>query len=150
MAYPASTQALAQAVADADRLALQVKYNLQNLVTASAAGATSRTLYVDLLRILTNAITGWTRIAAMPGIAAYVQDQKSDGNLDVVAEFGAMVAAVTDLRSWIFSAFPVDSGSGAALSETITIEGVRTSLTFSSGALATFRTKSNTVIALIG
>ena len=150
MAYPASTQALAQAVADADRLALQVKYNLQTLVSASAAGATSRTLYVDLLRILTNAITGWTRIASMPGIAAYVQEQKSDGNLDVVAEFGAMVTAVTDLRSWIFSAFPVDSGSGAALAETITIEGVRTSLTFSSGALATFRTKSNTVIALIG
>ena len=150
MAYPASTQALAQAVAEVDKLALQVKYNLQQLVTTSSAGPTSRTLYVDLLRILTSAITGWTRIAAMPGIAAYVQAQKSDGALDVAAEFSAMVTAVTDLRSWIFAALPVDSGSGAILDASVSIDGIRTPLTFSSAALATFRTKAVAVAALIG
>lgn len=149
MAYPATTQSLQDAIALADANANKVKTFTQSLRNASAAGPVGRQGVIELVGVLTRAITAWNGVAARPGIAAYAQAQKGNGSLDVAAEFTAMVTQATSLRDWIVNNFPRDAASQAALIWVYDANGNPQELTFTTLDLAQFRTRADAVIATI-
>lgn len=150
MAFPASQQTLADALAAVSRTATSIRQRTVVVRNASAAGPIARQLVVDLQRALADAVAAWDAQASRPGLAAYAQQQFNDPTLDVAAEFGAMRAAAVKLRDWIHANFPRDAATGAVLVRTYDVNGVPTELTFPSAVLAEFRTRCDTFLATIG
>lgn len=149
MAWPASTDRLERVLEGVDEKANQVKAHLQAIVSASEAGAIPRHRIINTMAMLTQAVAVFQAAASVPGLVQYAKDQKADQALDVAAEFTAMVRACTALRDWILTNFPKDAGSGAWLAQSFDSAGVATELTFSTAALAQFRSNANSVIATI-
>lgn len=150
MSFPASQDTLAGALSDASSVANRLKFLAQQLRDASAAGATGRAAYLNLQARLSEGITRWATLAAVPGLAAYAQAQYGNASLDIAAEFTAMRNAAITLRDWIHTNFPKDAGSGAALVYTYTQQGVPSELTFSIGQTAGFRTQADAFAATVG
>ena len=148
MAYPASQEALASLFNRANAVALRIQDRAQLLVAKSLAGLTQRRELTDYQLDLDRAITLFNIAKATPGMPQYAKDQFDDQNLDIALEFTSMVTEATSLRDWIFNNFPKDVG-GAALIETLTINGVLTPLTFNTAQLQEFRDKAALLIASI-
>lgn len=149
MAYPATAQSLQEALANADAQAIKIRSHAQILRDRSAAGPIGRQGVIDFVGTLTRAINVWNATKALSGIGAYAQAQKGNGTLDVVTEFNAMVTEAASLRDWITANFPKDSTSQAVLIYTYDAAGAFTELTFTTAQLAQFRTRADTLIALI-
>lgn len=149
MALPISQQTLEDAFNSANNLALAFKAEVSRLHDASLAGPTSRRDYVALLRKAAGCIAAWQAAAGLTGIVAYARDQYGNQTLDVVAEYTAMISAVTAIRDSVFSTFPTDAGTGAWLIEQYDQDGLPTSLTFTTAQLATFRTLAQGYLASV-
>lgn len=148
MAFPASQQTLAAGLAEASQIASGLKSGVQRLRDQSAVGATSRAAYLGLLAQLGNAVNRWVVIAAIPGMGAYAQSQYGNAALNIGAEFTAMRNAAVALQNWIFTNFPKDAG-GAVLLTTVDVNGVQTSLEFTSQQVSGFRTQADAFVATI-
>ena len=148
MAFPASQQLLVNGLEQARTHALSLQRSVQQLHDDSLAGSVARDRLIGIMGMLAEAVTVWTDIATLSGMAQYARDQYDDQALDVVAEFTAMNAAAVVLRDWVFTNYPTGTG-GSWLTYSFDNSGVRTVLTFSTAQLVDFRTEAATFLATI-
>jgi hypothetical protein len=137
MPFPASTLRLAPAL---DRVAGEMgnlKSYAANRRAAMAAGDVGSNWVLDIWENLFAIKTRLQSYAAIPGIAAYAQEQYGNGSLDIAAEFNSVIAAIDAVRANIQSTFPVD-GSGYLLARQFGA-GVFTERQFTSAQTATLR-----------
>jgi hypothetical protein len=149
MAFPASTETKERAWKALRAAAVRIEAAVQSLYDQSLAGPTSREGYLNLQRQLSESLDIWALAAGVPGLQAYARDQVDNPTLDLVAEYIAMRDAAIGLRVWIFNNIPRDAGSGAVLTHTISLEGVRSDLMVSSAAVGPFRQQADTLLAAI-
>ncbi len=146
MAFPASEIRLSQGLDRACNHALHVRAKVSSLRAQS--GDVKRSVLIDIMRDLTQALVAWQQVAALPGIVAYAKAQWDDPELDIAAEFTAMVNAATALRDNIFSTFPKQGGIW--LVHSYDEAGVPTDAVFTPAQLSTFNGLADTLIAAIG
>lgn len=103
MAFRASNQIQADGLAEAKRLAVQLKSYVADVKALSAAGPISGNLVADLMAQLVSYKARFQAIAAIPGIATYAQSQENDPLYSVGSEFTAMMNAIDTLGGWIVS-----------------------------------------------
>lgn len=149
MPFPASQQLLVDGLREAQSVAGAIRRRTNELRAVAEAGPLDRITLVRYMGQLTQAIDRWAAIAAVPGIVQYARDQFGDQGLDIAAEFSAMTTAATTMRDWLFAAFPKDAGSGAWLVFEFGQDGQPIPLQFTSGQLAGFVTRANTLTATI-
>lgn len=152
MAFPSDSGTLKFGLAEAwqgiRRCATQVKQHSQSVNDASLAGAiTSRTI-LNLVVFLADKRTEMATYAAVPGLAAYAQEQVDDDQLSISTEYAAMLTALDATRDWIVTNFPKDT-DGYLLSRMLTAQGQVSERTFTTASLATFRTQLQGLIANI-
>ena len=100
---------LAQALAEAQNLAGNVKETAVRARDAMAAGPVSSILVLDLHADLKAGLDRLNALKATPGIGAYAQDQFSDPAYDIAAEFNGMTAAIAAVLTQIEGDFPADA-----------------------------------------
>lgn len=141
------TNALAEVYDNIRFLARDIKSRSQSLRNASAGGPVDSERILDWFR---NVVGNRAAIAAQantPGLAAYAKNESNNLLYDVTAEYNAMLAQIDSCLEWVTTNFPKD-GSGWLLSHSI-VSNVVTPRTFSTAALATFRTVLDSLIATI-
>ncbi|MBK8909225.1 MAG: hypothetical protein IPM60_15495 [Rhodospirillales bacterium] len=148
MAYPASTQALADALASVDRTALRLKQFAQDAKALMAAQNVSGNQLLQIMSEMKSALETWATARAIPGIAAYVRDQKGDQALDLVAEVGAMITAAEQVRDAIIAGFPAHDGY--ILKDQLGTDGAITVRQFTPAQTAGLRGHLDALIATIG
>jgi hypothetical protein len=152
MAFPSSVGSKADSLADAweraRAVAASVKQSAQNLNTLSAGGPISGMSIIRFCGDLADAKDVFTRLAAVPGLGAYAQEQVATPGLDVAAEFTAMVSAIDAVRTWITTNFPKDGG-GFLLAVSFDANGRTVERTFDTATLTGFRAQLAALIATI-
>jgi hypothetical protein len=152
MAFPSSVGTKADSLADAweraRAVAASVKQSAQNLNALSLAGPVAGPSIIRFCGDLADARDVFTRLAAVPGLGAYAQEQVADPALDIAASFNAMVSAIDATRSWITTNFPKDGG-GYLLALQFNGQGRTIERTFDTATLAGFRTQLAALIATI-
>lgn len=151
MAWPTSATSRADALAQVDRTAADIKAKRASLRVAAAAGPiTAYAITNDLLPRLRAAKVVFASAAAVPGIAAYVAAERGVTEQQVGNDFAAMTAALNGTLSWIEDNMP--KSEGFLLIEQITTNdsGVITPRTFDSAATAGLRTQLQAIEASIG
>jgi len=121
MAFPASggsREQLADVLKEARDIAANIKRRTQSLTTSLAASNYSARGICQYMDDLKRATDRLDQIKAVPGMAAYVQEQYSDATIDIVAEFNTMQATIDAVTDWINTNIPKD-GTGYILVETI-------------------------------
>lgn len=146
MAFPTQLS-LQDGLRQAQNDAAQLKTYCQQVSTATAAGAVSANLLVEVFWRLVQVKERFDLAAAVSGMAAYAQAQLGNGSLDIAAEFTAMVAAVVATREWMITHFP--SNGGYILKDQLTAAGVVVRQ-FSPAETAGLRTQLTALIATIG
>lgn len=146
MAYP--TGLLSLVLEDIDRRAINVKGYCQRTRDQAAAGNIPSATILDVLVRLIQDRTALQSAASTPGIADFARDQKDNQALDVVAEFTAMVAAISGAIEWVTTNFPKDGG-GFLLAQTFGATGP-IDRQFTPAQTAGFRTQLDAVIGTIG
>lgn len=150
MTFPSATgtqaETLESAWAGARATASKVKQMCQGIRVASLAGPVAAQQLLDFMAQLATQQERLTACAGVPGIGAYAQQQFPALNLP--AEFSAMQSAITNVRTWMVDNFPKD-GSGFLLARQFDAAGRTTDRTFSTAALAGFRTQLDALIATI-
>ena len=126
----------------------QVKVAAQRVRNDSASAPIDATRILNLANVLGNARGSLSRAAAVPGIAAYAQEQVNDPSLDVANAFVQMQAQITAVMNWILAAFPADV-NGYLLYVRVDSNGVLSYRTFDSAATAGLRTQLDALIATI-
>lgn len=127
--------------------AADIKSRAQSLRNASAAGPVQSSQIIDWFVSLANARTVIAALASTPGLPAYAQNEVDDDTYNVTTEYTAMLAAIDGALAWVTTNFPKD-GSGYLLAYQF-IGNAYTARTFSTAALATFRTTLDSLIATI-
>ena len=146
MAYPTGT--LAKALEDIDRDLIQLRaFAVRRRDEMAAGNVAATTVLGDLFVRLRQHEHALDAAADTPGIGPYAQEQKSDGTLDVVAEFNAVMAAISGVTGWIAANFPKDV-NGFLLAQTLSPEGP-VDRTFSPTDTAGLRTQLDALIATI-
>ena len=152
MAFPSSTgskRTLQKVWESTVDWAARVKGTAVKVRDASAAGLIPASDIWSLDSLLFSARAQFAAAASTPGIAAYAQAQVNDPTLDVAADFTAMVNAIDATRAWVNTNFPVDA-NGYVLDRTRNFGTADfTQRTFSTAALATYRTMLDALIATI-
>lgn len=115
MAYPTGT--LGIVLNDIDRRMISLKNYCVRTRERSAAGPIVATVIIDTFINLTGEKTALQAAAQAPGLAEYARQQKANQDLDIAAEFTAVIAAVDSVLAWIDSNFPQDA-NGFLLRET--------------------------------
>lgn len=154
MPYPASTKTLQTWVQQVDKQALVLANAAQQQHTFSAAGQLSMDLVMRFYNVLKQTHALFTAAAAVSGIAQFLKDQKEDQSLDPVAEFNAMTAQVEAAIDWLNANTPQGSFSGDDYKLAYVFPADYTtpasSLTFTAGQTATYRTVLTALMATIG
>lgn len=128
MAFRASNIVPQQAYQMVKGAAVQLKINL-NAMTAQLAGSDANYEFLrDIYRTLSRAHGQFNALAATPGLEAYAKTQEDDQAYDVVAEFDAMLGAITDATDWMDANVPTSVtvsapaawGDGAMISTVFT------------------------------
>lgn len=115
MAYPTGTLGIALDRVDTRVLALK-QYCIRARDKMQAGSVPSG--YVSgAYTSLQNERTAIIEARSVPGIGAFAQAQKGNENLDVVAEFNAIIANIEAATAWIATNFPKD-GDGYLLAQT--------------------------------
>jgi hypothetical protein len=148
MAFPA-TGDLAYTWTFVRAVAAQVKSRTVDLRTRSAAGPVSRLSVINLTSYLADARATLVNAAATPGIGPYAQAQTNDPQLNIAAEFTAMIAAIDETITWIVANFPQDANGFLALYQWNGLTGRMTEASFSSAQLAQLRTRLDALSATI-
>ena len=125
---------------------LRVRGRGQSLQAASLAGSTPRTDYIAYMAQLNVAASKLNAARSTPGIVAYVRNQLDNQALDVDGILSTAGTACATLRDWIFTNFP-QNGGGGWLVFSYDSAGVQTTLLFTTGQLAGFRTNVDTLLA---
>lgn len=110
MAWPLATLTPGDAARSVDTTARGIKSFAQSANTVMAAQSVSGNHLLQIMSEMKSAIETWNAAAAVPGIVAYVRDEKNDQALDVVAELTAMVAAAAAVRDRVIAGFPASGG----------------------------------------
>ena len=145
MAYP--TGMLSLTLEEIDRRAVDVKGYCTRTRDTLGAGNTPATTIFDLFIRLKSDRAAFAAATSVSGLAAYARAQKNDENLDVVTEFGEMLAAIDDVTAWISTNFPKDA-NGYLLAQTWGASGP-VDRTFTPAATAGLRTQLDALIATI-
>ena len=87
-----------------------------------AAGNISANAVISVLTHMTGSIAVFDLISAIPGLAAYAQNEENDGGYDVAAEFTAMRIEAIGTRDWILTNFPT-AASGEIIKDTLQSDG---------------------------
>lgn len=146
MAYPTGT--LSRVLEDIDRDMIALKAFCQRHKDRMAAGNVPATAILDDLYIhLKRSHAALTTAASVPGLADFARAQKNDEELDVVAEFQAVLTTVAAVASWITTNFPKD-GNGYLLARTLGDDGP-VDRQFTPAQTATLRTALDALIATI-
>ena len=87
--------------------------------------------------------------AAIPGMAAYAQQQLNTPTYDVVTEFNNMIAALQAVIAWVVNNFPKEVDGFLKDTTTINADGSRTAATFTSAQTSGWVTQLNAFIATI-
>ena len=148
MAYPASRLTMHELLTRANQQANSIKQIAANNRDRMASGPITAEGTLALLDNLMGARSHLANAAARPNIAPYAQTQMGGDQLDVVASFNAMMAALDDAIDWIVTNFP-RSADGALLTEELASDGTRTERTFSTAQTAGLRTALDALIATI-
>ena len=107
MAFRANSIIPERAFAEAKGVAAATKLLAQKFITRFASGAEWKEVY-ELLQILINRRAKFDELKTTPGIATYAQQQENDNTYDVVAEFTALLANITNVIDAIVSSAPKD------------------------------------------
>ena len=147
MPFPASNGVLSDVLEQVSRFALAMKRQVEATRARMAAGSVGSSEIIDLdIRL-----RGWraeiVKAASTPGIAAYAQAQLGNAQLDVVAEFNGMVAAIDSVTAWIRANFPRDA-NGFLLERTWGDSGP-VDRQFTSAQTAQLRTQLDALIATV-
>ena len=89
------------------------------------------------------------QMAAVPGLAAYAQEQYSNGGLNIVTEYNAMAAAIDAARSWVATNFPKAAVTNELLERTFDANGRAVSKVFTALQLAALVPLLDTLTASI-
>lgn len=130
------------------RAASQIKQSATTLRDSSAAGSVASRAILNFVNLLRDKRVEMAAFAAVPGLAAYAQEQVDDPTLDIAAEYTAMVAAVDATITWVVDNFPKDA-NGWLLARTLTAQGQLQDRMFTTVALANLRTELDALIATI-
>lgn len=154
MAYPASTKTLRKWVEEVDQYATVLKSNAQLQHSVSQAGNLDMEQIRQFFNLLVQVNVLFTQAQSVPGIAAYLNAEKQGTVADPVAEFVAMRNAVTVTLDWLRTNVPQGSFGGtdyklAYLFPANNTE-VSSTLKFTSGQTAGYRTVLTTLIATVG
>lgn len=95
-----------------------------------------------------SAVAIFNTISATPGIVNYARTEASDQAYDVVAEFTAILNAMTSARDTLIGMFPKD-GSGFLLYQTLNANGTVSTRTFTAAQLAPAVALLDSVIAVL-
>lgn len=147
MAFPATNGtafpvALDAAWVGARQAAASLQSQCSSMNAQIAAGNVSGQVIVNALAFFVTINNQLTTYAAVPGIAAYAQQQVNNGTLDVAGAFATMQSALVAVGNWIITNFP----SASAL--TLTAAGPQWA-TFSTAQLAGLVTALNALSATI-
>ena len=104
-AFLASTLSLQQGLAQSMNLALQEKAYMQTW-SAKLTGNITALDATSWVANLNNVIGQFNTIAALPGLAAYAQEQVGSVSYDIVGAFTAMVTALTAILNWLKTNIP--------------------------------------------
>jgi hypothetical protein len=146
MPFPA-TKLPSVALDDIQKIAVRLRTQVKSLRDASALADTNRAGYVELQRLITNAIVQWDAVTGTPGLSQYAKDQFNDQTLDIVVEYQVMRAAAVTLRDWIYNNIPTQGT--AVLLQSLGADGTLTSLTFTVAQTVQFRIEADTLINMI-
>lgn len=113
----------------------------------SAANTLSGTSIEELMRQLASFASYAKASSTTPGLAAYVSAQYVGRNIDIVAEYSAMIATVDNALAWIANNIP--KANGYVQLEQWGVDGSITQRQFAPAALNDLRTVVATVIAAI-
>lgn len=152
MAFPAANGSAFPVALDAAWVgARQAAASLQSQCTTLnaqiAAGNVSGQSIITSLSFFIAINNQLTAYAAVPGIAAYAQQQVNNVSLDVAGAFSGMQAALVAVGNWIVNNFPKDTG-GFAQAFTLTIAGPQWA-TFSTAQLSGLATLLTALSATI-
>jgi hypothetical protein len=125
-----------------------VKQGAQTLVALSNAGPVGAAQIIRFCADLADARDLFTRLAAVPGLGAYAQEQIANPSLNIATEFTAMATAIDNARSWIVTNFPKDA-SGYLLAMQFDANGRTNERLFDTASLAQLRTQLTALIATI-
>lgn len=148
MAFPASSQALANAYALIKGRANGIKSETVQLRNASAAGTILAERIIGYVAMLARSKLELASLADTPGLVAYAQAQENNVNLDISVEYTAMLEQINATISWITTNFPQDA-SGYKLAFQLGADGTLNWRSFSSASLATFRSQLDALSATI-
>jgi hypothetical protein len=154
VAFPSSSgtrqQSLVQALGTLRGNAGAVKSRAVALNTACAAGNVASSVLLDFATFLADSKTVMQTASAIPGLAAYAQEQISDATFDIAASFTAMMAQIDATTTWFIANFPKD-GNGFLLAKTFTGDnsGRAQDRQFTPAQTATLRTVLSALIATI-
>lgn len=87
--------------------------------------------------------------AAIPGMAAYAQQQLNNGTYDVVTEFNTMISALQAVIAWVVNNFPKEVDGFLKDTTAINADGSRTAASFTSVQTAGWITQLNAFIATV-
>jgi hypothetical protein len=138
MTWDASTTTLSEAVRNTDLQALSLKTDLIRVRALITSSAQSRRAIHTLISRIQTAIDVWDEAASVPGIQAFVREQKNNPTLDVAAAFASMRDPAVALQAAIYNVFPRDAGTGAVLMQIDTPQGQIVDLTFTVAQMAGF------------
>lgn len=145
MAFPTATDMLAVALAEAQRIARQIKTQATQIRDKAAAGPIDGNELLNTLDYLRNQHDRLGEIAAVPGIGAYSLEQLG---ADVTADFAAMRSAIQATRAWLANNLPKD-GDDYLLLVSLDGNGEQVIREFPPGATAGFRTQLDALLATI-
>lgn len=152
MTFPSSLgskpETLSQALEKITRTAGQVKAAAQQIRAASLTGPTGVNNVITYLGDLADFRDTLARLSATTGLAAFAQAQYSSASLDIAADYTTMLAAIDAVRTWIATNFP-KAASGELLEKKFDANGRVVLNTFTTAALAGFRTQLDALIATI-
>jgi hypothetical protein len=147
MAFP--TKATAQgALFRGQGAARRLKGNLVRARAQLAQQDVPRSFVRNLLDSIRRERDTLIAVETTPGLAEYAKEQFADANLDVVAEWQAMRAAIDDCGAWIVANYP-RSANGALEELTFDAQGREVVLQFTVAQTSGLRDRLDAVIATI-
>ena len=126
--------------------------NLRGFAVAAqaqlAAGNVSANAVINVLTRITGAIAVFDSVSAIPGLAAYAQNEENDGGYNVTAEFTAMRTEAIGTRDWILTNFPT-APSGEIIKDTLEPDGSITVKQFTPAETAGLQSALGLLIATV-
>lgn len=127
--------------------AANIKQQAQTLQSQIAAGPVSAQIILNSQAFFVTLNNQLTTYRAVPGIAAYAQNQVNNPSLDVAGAFDGMQNALVAVGTWVVTNFPVDAQSFLQAQQFVS--GTPTYVTFTQAQLAGLNTALTTLIATI-